>query len=391
MGKIKQSWAVFFAKTWVRLLVVAVGVPLFAAATWAASGMGIPKSAQTNAPADSGPLRFSFKDSGRPLIQVNKIRPGDTVTRCLRVTSDSTIASDVNLRWQFDGPLADYLTLSAEEGSGNVPPGGSCNQFIPSGSYVHGTNANGVGVKNLVNQSYSGWPAGVEHVYRFRFKFNDSPVASRVGSAAQNQSASAGYYLDASAADPSDTLGLLSPPVLFGSFVVGSTVGTSSGSWQGRPDNFSYQWQRCRGNSCDDIGGAAGPSYRLTSNDLGFTMRSRVTARQGGQSLAALSNFSPRAVGYGLPLSLAPPKIFGSTRVGRTLLSSSGRWLPRDVSLTYQWQRCDSGGCDSIRGANDKTYKLRAPDKGDRMRVVVRASNEFGSKQRLSRQSRLVR
>ena len=72
------------------------------------------------------------------------------------------------------------------------------------------------------------------------------------------------------------------PPVIVGSALVGQTVKTTNGLWEGtRPLTFSYQWGHCDklGNSCVQIGGATGSSYTVKKGDTGKTLRTRVVAK----------------------------------------------------------------------------------------------------------------
>jgi hypothetical protein len=76
-------------------------------------------------------------------------------------------------------------------------------------------------------------------------------------------------------------------PELSGAPTAGSPVATTNGSWPGSPA-FAHAWLRCDtgGAGCAQIGGANGPSYTPTADDVGSTLRSRVTATQG-KSLSA--------------------------------------------------------------------------------------------------------
>jgi hypothetical protein len=51
------------------------------------------------------------------------------------------------------------------------------------------------------------------------------------------------------------------------------------------------------------------------------------------------------------------------------------------VELAYQWQRCDIDAiiCLDVGGATGKTYGVREPDIGFRLRVEVTARNAMGS------------
>jgi hypothetical protein len=72
---------------------------------------------------------------------------------------------------------------------------------------------------------------------------------------------------------------LVSPPVVRGDALVGRTLTSTEGQWTGSaPLTFAWVWLRCREDVCTPIDGAASTSYTLTGDDVGFRVRSRVTA-----------------------------------------------------------------------------------------------------------------
>jgi hypothetical protein len=82
-------------------------------------------------------------------------------------------------------------------------------------------------------------------------------------------------------------------PTVGGSTAQGSTLATSNGSWTGAsPISYAYQWLRCNtaGGACSLIAGATKNTYVLTASDVGKTLRSRVTAKNGVGTSTADSN-----------------------------------------------------------------------------------------------------
>jgi Concanavalin A-like lectin/glucanases superfamily len=83
-----------------------------------------------------------------------------------------------------------------------------------------------------------------------------------------------------------------SPPTITGTPQDGQTLSASTGSWSGtQPITYGYQWQRCDsgGANCAAITGATGPTYAVTSADVGHALRVVVTATNSAGSASASS------------------------------------------------------------------------------------------------------
>jgi hypothetical protein len=173
----------------------------------------------------------------------------------------------------------------------------------------------------------------------------------------------------------------------------GQTLSSSNGSWSHSPTSYSYQWRRCNtsGASCAHISDATSSSYTLVLADVGSTIRVVVTASNSYGSASATS--SQTAVVTGLPpANTALPTISGTTTQGQTLSSSNGFWSNSPTSYSYQWRRCNSSGvsCAHISGASASSYTLVGADFGSTIRVVVTASNSYGSANTTSAQTAVV-
>jgi calcineurin-like phosphoesterase family protein len=79
------------------------------------------------------------------------------------------------------------------------------------------------------------------------------------------------------------------------------------------------------------------------------------------------------------PVNTALPTITGSPTQGSTLSASTGAWTNAPMSYGYQWQRCNTGGCQSLTGQTSSTYPLGSNDVGSTVRVSVAARNASGS------------
>jgi hypothetical protein len=96
-----------------------------------------------------------------------------------------------------------------------------------------------------------------------------------------------GNSVAASAAKPHST----SPPTISGTPQEGQTLTGDRGQWANNPTDFNYFWMRCEksGGSCSNITGAHELTYKLTSPDVGNTLRFRVQASNGDGTTNATS------------------------------------------------------------------------------------------------------
>jgi len=173
-------------------------------------------------------------------------------------------------------------------------------------------------------------------------------------------------------------------PQIEGQLVVGKTISSTTGCWSNSPTKFTYQWLRCdeNGANCVKIAAAQASTYKLTPTDEGNTMMAFVTATNGDGSTGPV-NSKPSAVvsAAAAPQNKTAPSITGKAQVGELLFADPGKYsggLPD--KFIYRWQRCNASGasCVAIAGETRQTYTVRRTDVGFTLRVVVRASNEFG-------------
>lgn len=82
------------------------------------------------------------------------------------------------------------------------------------------------------------------------------------------------------------------------------------------------------------------------------------------------------------PSNTGAPTISGTAQEGQTLTANTGTWSSSsNVTYSYQWQRCNSSGaaCVDVSGATSQQYAVVAADVGNKLRVVVTATNTDGS------------
>ena len=188
-------------------------------------------------------------------------------------------------------------------------------------------------------------------------------------------------------------------PRISGRPAQGSTLTASRGSWTGTaPIAYAYQWVRCSvdggrpdGGDCAIVSGATGRDHRLTSADVGFRMRVRVTASNTDGSRTAASN--PTAVVVGPPVNTAAPFPRGSMVVGQVVSAEPGTWTGRQpISFAYRWLRCNAAGgeCASVEGGSSRSYRVSSGDVGRKLRFNVTARNALGSTTVISTESAVV-
>jgi hypothetical protein len=191
-----------------------------------------------------------------------------------------------------------------------------------------------------------------------------------------------------------------SEPRVSGSAAVGQRLTTTNGTWSGsQPIAFTYQWSRCGkdggkpdASNCATISGATGGSYVLSSAEVGFRIRVRVTATNNSGAQTATSN--PTAVVTGsAPANSRAPTLSGSWIEGQTATVNPGTWTgTAPISYGYQWLRCNAAGgaCVSIPGATASQYRLTQADVGHKVRVNVTGRNAVGTRTVMSGESRTV-
>lgn len=176
-----------------------------------------------------------------------------------------------------------------------------------------------------------------------------------------------------------------SAPTISGKLFVGKTLTATTGVWSNAPTKFTYEWMRCdgKGASCVRIAGAKSDSYKLTSADVNATAVVLVTAsNKDGASPQVNSKPTGVVSAAAAPQNTTRPSITGKAVVGELLLANPGLYsggIPD--KYTYQWVRCDNAGtgCLDVSGQVSQTYTVRGTDEKQTLRVVVTASNDYGS------------
>jgi hypothetical protein len=119
---------------------------------------------------------------------------------------------------------------------------------------------------------------------------------------------------------------------------VGNRLTANRGAWVGnQPITYAFQWLRCNasGDNCGEISGATDNAYVVVENDVGRTLRVRVTARNDAGARSAISNPTAQVRGTTPP----PPPPSGNTvavenlrAAGDRLVVSQVRFFPNPVT-----------------------------------------------------------
>jgi hypothetical protein len=128
-----------------------------------------------------------------------------------------------------------------------------------------------------------------------------SNLLALLAAAAVTALAVAGLTQASTSAAPTNS----TPPTISGTAQAGQTLTADHGQWTGDPTSYGYQWQRCdkNGGSCVGISRATQREYDVRSQDVGHTLRIKVTARNADGSNSDTS--VPSAVVTARPA--APP------------------------------------------------------------------------------------
>lgn len=136
----------------------------------------------------AGTVTIGDNDAGAAMYSLTGAKPGDSVSRCIRVAYGGTLASDVRLYTASTiGALGPYVNLTITAGSQASPSFPSCSGFTPDagGALFSGTLADFAGTHsgwaNGLGDSPEGdtkWESGDAVVYRFTLTLADDNAAN---------------------------------------------------------------------------------------------------------------------------------------------------------------------------------------------------------------------
>ena len=140
--------------------------------------------------------------------------------------------------------------------------------------------------------------------------------------------------------------------------------------------SYSYQWVSNDGNADTEIRDATASTYELSDDDVGNTIRVRVTFTDNADNEESLTSAATAAV-TARPNNPATglPTISGTAQAGQTLTADTSGIDDEDgltnVPYSYQWIRSDGGADTDIAGETASTYTLADDDVGKTIKVRV--------------------
>ena len=187
-------------------------------------------------------------------------------------------------------------------------------------------------------------------------------------------------------------------PIITGTAEVGEilTASTSGIADDDGLENatFSYQWIANDGISDTDLTDATGYTYTLVAEDVGNTIKVRVSFTDDAGTDETLTSTETEAVSFAVQQQVAnspatgAPTISGTAQVGETLTADITSIADDDgldnVSYSYQWVANDGSSNTDIADATDSTYTLAAPDEGRTVKVKVSFTDDAGNEETLT-------
>jgi hypothetical protein len=155
------------------------------------------------------------------------------------------------------------------------------------------------------------------------------------------------------------------------------TASSPASDWDGVANlTQTYQFYRCdaNGGGCAAVDAvSSSPTYTLSWDDIGSTIKVVAFASKGGSTV--ISSSSSAATSIIRPtLTAAPAAPTGGAQDGQQLTAATGTWLNQaHLSFKYEYFRC-SPSCASLGAPSaSATYVLQPGDVGNTIQVAVTA------------------
>ena len=185
-------------------------------------------------------------------------------------------------------------------------------------------------------------------------------------------------------------------PTISGTAQVGQTLtaDTTGIADADRLDNasYSYQWVRNDGSADADIQDATGPTYTLSDDDHGKTIKVRVSFTDDSSDASNEETLTSAATATVAAAANSPatgaPAISGTAHVEETLTADTSGIGDADglddAVFAYQWIRNDGSADADIQDATDSTYTLSADDLGKTLKVRVNFTDDASNEESLT-------
>ena len=153
--------------------------------------------------------------------------------------------------------------------------------------------------------------------------------------------------------------------------------------------SYSYQWIRNDESNDSDIPDATDTTYTLDANDVGKTIKVRVTFTDDRDNAETLTSVATATVAVppNTPAT-GPPTINGTAQVDETLTADTSGIADEDgldnATFSYQWIRSDGNNDTDISGQTGSTYTLVSADKGKTIKVRVAFTDDADNEETLT-------
>ena len=153
--------------------------------------------------------------------------------------------------------------------------------------------------------------------------------------------------------------------------------------------SYNYQWVANDEGTDADISGETDTGYTLVADDVGKTIKVKVSFKDDADNQERLTSAATEAVAARPNTSATGlPTIGGTVRVGETLTADTTGIADADglsnVSYNYQWVANDEGTDADISGETDTGYTLVADDVGKTIQVRVSFTDDADNQERLT-------
>ena len=302
-----------------------------------------------------------------------------------KITSENILAIKQARPWVFNVPSSASAGNSPAAGapriSGTAQVGEtltantSCIKDtggLENATFSYQWRADGTAIQGATDASYTLVEVDEGKAIRVRVSFTDDAGND------ETLTSSATAAVAARPNTPATGIPTISGPARVGETLTLETSGVADENGLGNVA-FSYQWVSSDGSADTDIQEATTATYTLVADDIGKTIKARVSFTDDAGNEERLTS-APTAVVEANPNIPATglPSITGAAKVGETLaVSTSG--IQDDnglsgVAFTYQWLADDT----AIDGATGASLTLTPTEQGQTIRVRVSFTDDAG-------------